>query len=371
MKRVYCAIIALSIMGFAVSANTYNDWAQKNAVNLDRVPETQQKGDEVWSGTWDDLKQIQREAWNNYGHFESLTHLGRDAVELKPYSLLDYFLESNGKNHDQWNKISDPNLFDGFHQPGEGHPIMKSSLVNSKAEHVKFNNSSGGEVAYDLATGRIVLNELLGTKNFGKDGAISATVGPHEAYDIRPNNERSNQYKYAGILYEIKTDANNQYRYYIVDGQTRKRMTNRQAHEFPTTLTDMWKEKGRQCVSDDGNPVLTSKMKLPLGLVEPASVLGPTKVDPKRKVRQQSTDLHSLNLDDPNGDWCKCNPPGCIEKTTGEFRYVQCQCAKCGKVNVEYARRALAMEKEVNAQGGQTQWWGNRSDAVKAANTQK
>ena len=92
----------------------------------------------------------------------------------------------------------------------------------------------------------------------------------------------------------------------------------------------------------------------------------------KESQRQEIIpDLHSLNLDDPNGDWCKCDPPGCNEKTNGLVRYVQYQCTKCGKINVEYARRALAMEKDVKAQGGQTQWWGNRGDAVKAANTQK
>ena len=39
------------------------------------------------------------------------------------------------------------------------------------------------------------------------------------------------QYKYVGILYE--RDPNNPDRFYLVDGQTGKRLTKRQAEEFP------------------------------------------------------------------------------------------------------------------------------------------
>ena len=102
------------------------------------------------------------------------------------------------------------------------------------------------------------------------------------------------------------------------------------------------------------------------------SIDATSKKDSNLPVRRNNyLDLRSLNLDDPNGDWCKCDPPECKDETNGLIRYIQCQCAKCGKINVECARRALAMEKEVKAQGGQAQWLGNRSDAVKAANTQK
>lgn len=86
----------------------------------------------------------------------------------------------------------------------------------------------------------------------------------------------------------------------------------------------------------------------------------------------QQPDLHSLDLDDPNGDWCKCESPGCVEHvgrdSCGKVQgYVTIQCSKCGKINVEYARKALSFESQAESQGVDTTWTGNRSDAVKAA----
>ncbi len=90
---------------------------------------------------------------------------------------------------------------------------------------------------------------------------------------------------------------------------------------------------------------------------------------PSRKTfaNTGNTDLHSLNLDDPNGDWCQCKPTGCKETTIMGVPVVLYQCPNCKKVNRQYARLALQREKEWTAKGMQTMWTGDRSEAVKAA----
>lgn len=84
---------------------------------------------------------------------------------------------------------------------------------------------------------------------------------------------------------------------------------------------------------------------------------------------EKSVDLHTLDLDDPDGDWCKCgDQTGCKETTFMGAPMVICQCSKCMKVNVKFARRALQLEKEYREKGIESQWFGDRNDAVKAAN---
>lgn len=81
------------------------------------------------------------------------------------------------------------------------------------------------------------------------------------------------------------------------------------------------------------------------------------------------TDLHKINLDDLHGDWCKCEVPGCsanMDIDSGEA-FVQYGCTKCGKINVKYARMALSLEQNLLQVGKEGTWYGNRSDAVKAA----
>ena len=81
----------------------------------------------------------------------------------------------------------------------------------------------------------------------------------------------------------------------------------------------------------------------------------------------QQPDLHSLDLDDANGDWCKCAEPGCYENVNEKSWTIRWGCSKCGKVNVTFAKKALAKEAESKAKGQEVWWTGNRSDAVKAA----
>ena len=153
-------------------------------------------------------------------------------------------------------------------------------------------------------------------------------------------------YKYVGILYEV--DLHDQERYYIVDGQTGKRMSVQQVETMPTTISDMWKEEGLKCVPEDASDVVTPKPS-----------------------HDTQPDLHAINLDDKDGDWCKCNPTGC-KKTTEIIdnqivELVLWHCPNCGKVNVEYAKMALSVEAKYKAIGGKTVWTGSRDDAVKAA----
>lgn len=84
-------------------------------------------------------------------------------------------------------------------------------------------------------------------------------------------------------------------------------------------------------------------------------------------------DLKKMNLDDANGDWCKCDDPGCCNtfrvisgKHVGGIRFF---CGKCGKVNVEFAKEAVKYERIIKGEGGTPQWRGVNSEemAKKAA----
>jgi len=84
-------------------------------------------------------------------------------------------------------------------------------------------------------------------------------------------------------------------------------------------------------------------------------------------------DLHSLNLDDPNGDWCKCEErgekPGCKANMDPVKGYVFFGCTKCKKVNVKYAKMALELEQKMKDAGVQGTWFGQnaKANAHKAA----
>ncbi|MBR6374567.1 MAG: hypothetical protein IKS20_15440 [Victivallales bacterium] len=75
--------------------------------------------------------------------------------------------------------------------------------------------------------------------------------------------------------------------------------------------------------------------------------------------------LSKLDLNDDNYDWCKCNPPGCVETDMK----VSFRCSNCMKVNREYARKALQLEQRAKKQGEKVMWIGEgaESKARKAA----
>ncbi len=93
----------------------------------------------------------------------------------------------------------------------------------------------------------------------------------------------------------------------------------------------------------------------------------------KKKVTTQQPDLHSLDLDDPNGDWCKCEErgekPGCKANMDPVKGYVFFGCTKCKKVNVKYAKMALELEQKMKDAGVQGTWFGQnaKENAHKAA----
>ena len=90
----------------------------------------------------------------------------------------------------------------------------------------------------------------MGTKNFTQD-YINNKI-EHSIFDIAPH-FKDNDYKYVGILYE--RDMQDPDKFYIIDGQTGLPMNPKQVAEFPTTLSDMWKEKGLSCTKSDSEDV--------------------------------------------------------------------------------------------------------------------
>ena len=190
----------------------------------------------AWSGTQKDLNDVVANAKKQYG-FEDLTHLGRNATMAVPASLTSMALELQNGNPNGW-KVEGRAY---FHQPGT------TTIVGP---NVKFTNSAGDEVVYNMDTKWIVPNQYMGTKNFEHDYRNNAI--DHSLFDIVPHFKDSN-YKYVGILYE--RDTQDPDKYYIIDGQTGLPMNPRQVAEFPTTLSDMWKEMGQSCAKSDSEDV--------------------------------------------------------------------------------------------------------------------
>ncbi len=212
--------------------------------------------DEQWSGSREDLERLVAEARKQYG-FEASKHKGRNAMMLIPATLDELWREIADGNMAEWHE----EVKDIAHQEKSVAVVVRNyanlyPFVNWQSgpdENVKYTAPDGREVVYNRATRRVVTSQLLGTKNFAADYGFTGHPIDHFFYDMMTHWEDGN-YKYVGILYE--TDPNNPGKYYIVDGQTGRRMTNRQAEEFPTTLTDMWKEMGLMCVPEDAEDVL-------------------------------------------------------------------------------------------------------------------
>ena len=207
----------------------------------------------AWSGTKKDLEAIVEKAEKMYG-FENSKHLGRNATMLVPATKQE--MEWAINHGEEWERYG----WDGEHQGKEGH--------NTKY----INRRTGSEAVYNDATGMIVTNEKLGTRNLGEPGEtfkpstwIAITPwGGHNKLDMRPHGEKvdpsdklsrdGDQYKYVGILY--KRDPDNPDKFYVIDGQTGLPMTPQQAAEMPTTLSDMWKDMGLVCVKNDAEDVV-------------------------------------------------------------------------------------------------------------------
>ena len=279
---------------------------------------TENDSPEIWSGSWEDLQVVAKRVEEEFS-FETTKHKGRDIASLKPASKQEMEKHISNGNYQEWSAY----IFDSYHEPSDtvddvlmevlgSYYMSKDVSTGTKEEKrvsammkftneinkalkflknkvVKYTNPDGGEVVYDKETGKIILNSRLGTKNFGKsyewigvkiqeylktqdwfkytpqgmslkvEAAIIREIGKyipgdHFPLDVVPH-EKDNQYKYAGILFESDSDG----RFYIVDGQTGKRMTKKQVEDFPTTFSDMWKDKGLVCVEFDAIDIVPLK----------------------------------------------------------------------------------------------------------------
>ena len=279
---------------------------------------TENDSPEIWSGSWEDLQAVAKRVKEKFS-FETTKHKSRDIASLKPASKQEMEKHISNGNYQEWSAY----IFDSYHEPSDtvddvlmevlgSYYMSKDVSTGTKEEKrvsammkftneinkalkflknkvFKYTNPDGGEVVYDKETGKIILNSRLGTKNFGKsyewigvkiqeylktqdwfkytpqgmslkvEAAIIREVGKyipgdHFLLDVVPH-EKDNQYKYAGILFESDSDG----RFYIVDGQTGKRMTKKQVEDFPTTFSDMWKDKGLVCVESDAVDIVPPK----------------------------------------------------------------------------------------------------------------
>ena len=292
---------------------------------------TENDSPEIWSGSWEDLQVVAKRVEEEFS-FETTKHKGRDIASLKPASKQEMEKHISNGNYQEWSAY----IFDSYHEPSDtvddvlmevlgSYYMSKDVSTGTKEEKrvsammkftneinkalkflknkvVKYTNPDGGEVVYDKETGKIILNSRLGTKNFGKsyewigvkiqeylktqdwfkytpqgmslkvEAAIIREVGKyipgdHFLLDVVPH-EKDNQYKYVGILFESDLDG----RFYIIDGQTGKRMTKNQVEDFPTTFSDMWKDKGLVCVESDAIDIVPPKENRPSAQNAPSEV---------------------------------------------------------------------------------------------------
>ena len=246
---------------------------------------TENDSPEIWSGSWEDLQIISGQVEAKF-EFETRKHLGRNIASLVPSSLQQ--MKEHIQGGGQWGRY----VFDAYHEPKDAYHELKllinpidailmdliAKTVGGRVE--KYTNLNGDEVVYDKESGKIILDEKMGTKNFGKSyewigvlvqnaakklgkyydaatilrGILKYIHPDHDEYDVKPHKE-NDQYKYAGILFESDSDG----RFYIIDGQTGKRMTKKQVEDFPTTFSDMWKDKGLVCVESDAIDIVPPK----------------------------------------------------------------------------------------------------------------
>ena len=313
----------------------------------------------AWMGTRKDLEAVVKKAEQNIG-FESSKHLGRNATMLVPATLDEMRKELKGGNIEGWDSEPLDGYHDPNHNPKNGDSTGKAVWLSvTKSNVLKFTNPEGGEVCYDAVTGKIISNEKMGTKNFEPHYYLhpfnhgDLDVKPHEK--VRDDSNRyskdGDQYKYVGILYE--RDPNDPDKLYIIDGQTGLPMTPQQVADMPTTLSDMWKDMGLSCVSNDAKDIVPPKED------SQQDVQPDTANQSDADGKSQQLDLKNLNLDDDNYDWCKCAEPGCRASDI----LVVFGCTKCGKINREYARKALALEQKLKAEGIETHWYGANAEA--------
>ena len=287
-KLAMCVVMAMNVT-VASAKNLYNDWAQENAVNLNAsaaqnpaaqnpsAPMLQQIKQEAlsckdeWSGSLEELKALVDRAKQKYGN-ESTKHMGRNATMIVPANLgemkrwgeeawkdrMKQWLGLGDKILGSWITTSANPLKDEF---WSGYHSAKATKADTKVGAfwnafgsgvkkymIEDGEYKGSEVVYDKETGTIVKDWRMGTRNYSY-----VIDGSHRKLDMNTH-EKNPEYKYVGIL--VETDPSDPNNYYIINGQTGKRMTWREAEDFPTTLSDEWKVMGLACAPDDVNDVI-------------------------------------------------------------------------------------------------------------------
>lgn len=224
---------------------------------LQRIKQDALSCKDEWSGSLDDLKALVDRAKQKYGR-ESTKHMGRNATMIVPANLSEMkkWLSSENNRLGNWvaPHVWNKGGWDGYHAKnadkgdGKGGAFVKRFGSGVEKYIVEEGDFAGAEVVYDKETGEIIKDWRMGTRNFSY-----VTDADHDEVDMNTH-EKNPEYKYVGIL--VETDSSDPNMYYVVDGQTGKRMTWREAEYFPTTLSNEWKEMGLVCVPDDANDVI-------------------------------------------------------------------------------------------------------------------
>lgn len=275
----------------------------KNSPNYDPAKEWSGSKDDLRELASIMKKEYSDEAESNFGRDVaslkpfSLKEMIYELINGNPNGwevhVWDKFHQDNCKSNFRVSNISDPEKILEF--------IAKQIQKGDKNLNIKFvRDDTGDEVVYNLKTGEIIKNEKMGTFNksslakqqyennvqlaqkayeewqqehpilskipviaggvkagvgvfqikeeINASKANVAYIGEHQTLDIDPNNTKAipgnpftrkgDKYKYVGILY--KRDENNPDKYYIINGQTGKRMTAEQVYEFAATVSDMY-----------------------------------------------------------------------------------------------------------------------------------
>ena len=228
---------------------------------LQRIKQDALSCKDEWSGRLSDLKALVDRAKQKYG-FEGSKHMGRNATIIVPANLeeMNRFKSRKDKALGGWwselGNIHWKALGDGYHakeatKDDRFKDAVVRTIIGSGVDKyiVVDGEFKGAEVVYDKDTGDIVKDWRMGTRNFSYivDGV------DHDEVDVKTH-QNNPEYKYVGIL--VETDPSDPNKYYIVNGQTGKRMTWREAEDFPSTLSDEWKDMGLACVPDDANDVI-------------------------------------------------------------------------------------------------------------------
>ena len=332
-KFVWCVLVAFSMAGSICYANMYNDWAQESAVNLQSEAISYAAANAI-------ADNIRRKQNIETALKNNIATLPRPIVglissnEVSGYPHVDRYLT----------ELDDKDITHYY--------ILR--------EDYTFQDLSGGSITipagfiWDGASiGKWVSQIFLDAGNTRYNSALSE--GLIHDYMYR-DPQRFSQEDADDLLYVNLVRCRNANPVIIYEGVRALGGDSYQGHRrrqdqglYDVFTTDFYANNFRIYQRSQEEPSSSAKQKA-------KDMLSGVK-------KEKPLDLHSLDLDDENGDWCKCETPGCWESALG----VRCICTKCGKVNVEYSRKALAMEARLKAEGKEGSWHMDRGKAVKAA----